>query len=1199
MKYQSVILVQIKQSTVLQTNRKSHANNRMATVAPATPPIEKPCRRRAALPKHATTTVDTDTKENDDALSTKAITHEHQAIRAKKEAVPNNATVSTNNRASVENDRSMANFVEDEPHQVHFANETEEDTTSAPSKETPIASVGDPSLPHILSIGPQGIAEIFELAKSVFTSARGTNVHSLGMSIKELANLYGVRTTEQIKAMQTAFGVKTRGATPPIDAYLQQKCQFKGFGMVKSALQKRLTTIQETQKLHSNTYGQRRLGLQTRWIEETLRKMSLATKACPSGTAVSSETQTNSSFGTGVCPCLNDMKFLRYMMYLMLLLQGHANEDVKRHIQQIPLSKILASVEKGDLSNATAEIQEAINLLSTLLQTKTQNQTRELQEALVQIHMKLRNGQPVPADISLQTILTLLDQDLRQIEDLQTSATQVAELSKRLEKITGELDDANAELAAKKDRIDELQKQLSASANAASAAKNSADTELAAKKETITTQASELAAKGAEIETLRRAKATLEQSLAEALRDEETVRATITDLQAEQTRLSGELTAAREQLAQKQGEIDRLNEQLRTANETIRTQTEQIAILTGEVETTRAALEQTQKSLEDCNATHVRDQQQHSAAIADLEQRRAAAEAARAQIQSQLDTATGQKGQLQTELDAANVRIAALGNDLTALQSSGTARDEEYRRTREGLEAEIARLTGETGTLRDQLATEQAGRVQNAVTIRGLESNLAQAQRNIQGLQTNLAGAQETIQQKDSEIETLIAAKAETEAQAAAAKADSEAAIQAATDAAATKEAENEQAKSDLLAQIQQLEGRAKRAEESLIAAAKESTDKAAETNRRLETLLSILALDPEMLTRARDYMSSGNESITGTLQKELCDFFRYFYDLTGIQMRRIHSLKFAPGNPDLDRAIKDDIFRIFPEIPATDSKELLRDISLIFQDIFTKGYMSGIPGEVRIPAKLSALALAIGNYPTQGGNPLAQGVSPLVIQSIIAGGGLLQTTGVQPIGDSTFKVRNENAPNEFTQSNTMNYTPLMILGIKFVQLVYEQLHEKYSDLASRCGLGDLSEARSQTDAALDAEAARLAAEEAARRKKAEEDAEAAVTKKIETTFETLCKKPDSQKTDTERAVCNYMLGKATYTDKLYDEHIKTYTDLVRKNPKNEYYKVYLQILKDEKISKKITKETKQSEIKQIITDTIKRFVNKGYISLE
>lgn len=1127
----------------------------METVAPP-PPIEKPCRRRAALPKKGKAAAATDGK----------------------------AAGTDGKAAAADTDIHPEEEINEEP------------------KETPIASVGDPSLPHILTIGPQGIAEIFELAKSVFDSARGTNLHALGMSMKELDYLYGVHTTEQIKAMQTAFGVKNRGDVPPIESYLEKKCQFKGFGVVKSALQKRLITIQESQKLNSSNYGQRRLGLQIKWIEETLRKMSLATKACPSLPLVSSEVQTNLSIGTGVCPCLNDMKFLRYMMYLMLLLQGHANEDVKRQIQQIPLSKILAAVEKGDLSNATAEIQEVIKLLTTLLQTDTTKQTRDLQEALVQIHMKLRKGQPVPEDISLQTILTLLDQDLRQIEDLQASATQVAELTKQLEKIAGDLDEANGELAAKKDRIDELQKQLAAvqgSADAASSAKNSADTELAEKKEIITTQASELAAKGTEIEELKRAKATLEQSLADALRDEETARATITALQEEQTRLSGEFTAAREQLTIKTNLIDQLREQLRSSTETIRTLTAQITQLTSDMSTTRAELERTQKSLEDCNATHVRDQQQHNAAIADLEQRRAAAEAARTQIQTQLETTTGQKSQLQTELDAANARIAALGNDLAALRTSGTAKDDEYRRTREGLEAQIARLTGETGTLRSQLATEQAGRAQNAATIRGLESNLAQLQRNIQGLQTNLAGAQETIRQKDSEIETLIAAKAETEAQAAAAKADSEAAIQAATDAAATKEAENEQAKSDLLAQITQLERRAKRAEESLIAAARESTDKAAETNERLETLLSILALDPQMLEQAKEYMNSGATDIKVSLEKELCDFFRYFYDLTGIQMRRIHSLKFAPGNPELDRAIKDDIFRIFPELPPTDSKELLREISLIFQDIFTKGHMSGIPGEVRIPGKFSALALAIGNYPNQGGNPLVQGVSPLIIQSIIAGGGLLQTAGVQPIGDSQFKVRNENAPNEFTQSNTMNYTPLMILGIKFVQLVYKQLHEKYSDLASRCGLGNLTEERSKTVAALDAdaeaeEAARLAAEEAAAaaaRRKAEEEAEEeaarrkaaqeAARRKAE---EVAAKPPMDAK---QAAIEAFKLAKQGYTKSTYLSEIKKYKYNVEnytklgypKKPYDFYYAYLMELIKDMILTKRITKGVWDSDL--------------------
>ena len=1181
----------------------------MATVAPAAVPVEeKPCRRRAVLGKaESKQPTDAAVDDENDRASITAVTRDFQQRRAEKEAIPNsltNITDDTNSRAEAANNRTNADFVPDEP---GAGEESADEYTAAepPLPEQHVASVGDPSLPHILSIGPKGTSELFELAKTVFDSKRGMNIHSLGMSGKELANLYGVRSTEQIKAMQTAFGVKTRGATPPIDIYLEKRCQFKGFGLVKAALQKRLATIQEAQKLNANTFGQRRLGLQVSWINETLRKMGLATKVCPSDTAVTTETQTNLSLGTGACPCLDDMKFLRYMIYLMLLLQGHANEDVKRQIQQIPLAKILASVEKGDMTDATADIREAIALLSTLVQAEKSNQTGDLHEALVQIHMKLRKGQEVPSDISLQTILTLLDQDLRQVEGLQQSVVQVADLTEQLEKSRKELDDANEELAAKKETISNLEAQIAELEGIIGTASTTADTnatELAAKKETITEQASE-------IESLKRAKATLEQSLTDALHDEELTQATIAELRADQTRLSSDLAAARSEVAAKQTELDEVNTRLAAANEQIRTQLEQIADLSSTVETTRVSLQQTEERLAKCNEDRAGEEAQHAAAIQALEQQRTAAEAARADIQSRLDTATGEKGQLETERTAANARIAALESQLAALQASGTAKDEEYNQAKTALEAAIEGLRGTAGNLRDQLATEQAGRAQNAVTIRGLHSTLEQAQRNIEGLRGNLSGAEDTIQQKDGEITALIAEKAETKGRTNKAAAEAATALQDAQDATRAAQADASREKTDLSTQIQRLEQRTLRAEQSLVNAQKKATTDAQLTNQRLEKLLTILALDPNMLEQAKKYMKSDNvkekEEIEGVLQKELCDFFRYFYDMTGIQMRKIHSLKFAPGNDELDHAIKADIFKIFPETPTTNPAELLREISLLFQELFTKGYMSGIPAEFTASGTFPATALAIGNYSA----PLAPGISSSVINSIISGGGLLQSTGIEPIGNSKFKVRNETFPNEFTGPNPKKYTPLMILGIKFVQLVYQTLDTKYNDLARRCGLGDLGEARRQTDATIQGDAARqkaeaaaaarrkaeeealatrLAAEEAARRK-AEADAAAAeedARRKAEAAR--LAASAKKQPMDAKQAAIEaFKLAKQGYTKSTYLSEIKKYKDSIErydklgipKKPYDFFYTYLMELIKDMILTKRLTKGIWDSDL--------------------
>ena len=1164
----------------------------MASTAPAANvPVapageEKPCRRRAVLAK--------DTSKKSAPAGAKKVA---AADGNDKASEASNNTNSTANRIEDANNHDESDLIPDESgagskKKKVIAREEDVDVPIEPLPDQHVASVGDPTLPHILSIGPKGTAEIFELAKSVFTSSRGINIHSLGMSSKELANLYGARSTDQIKALQMAFGVRTRGATAPIETYLEKRCQFKGFGIVKAALQKRLETIKEAQKLDANTFSQRRLARQVTWITETLRIMSLSTKACPTD-AIAGPTITATPT-TSVCPCLDDMKFLRYMIYLMLLLQGHANEAVKRQIQQIPLSKILASVEKGNMTDATVAIREAIQLLSALVQADTKGQTSDLHEALVQIHMKLRKGQPVPSDISLQTILTLLDQDLRELESLQQSVVQVADLTDRLAKAAADLDAANEELATKKSKIADLENDLTGLRERLGEASAQTDTTQAA----LAESKEDFGELESEIESLKRAKATLEQSLADALRDEAAAQSTIADLQADQTRLTSELTAAQTAVTAKQTDLDNVTAQLTDANEQIRTHLARIAELESTVATTRASLEQKEEQLAKCTADREAGEAQHRAAVDELERQRAAAEAARAEIQTRLDTATGEKGQLTSELQSANTRLAALQSELNAKIASGTAKDEEHTRAISTLQADIDRLRGETGTLRGELATEQAGRAQNAATIRGLQSNLGQAQEQIRGLRTSLEGAEATIQQKDASIAALTTAKAETDAavaETALALQAAQDATRAAQDATRAAQADASREKTALSTQIQQLTQRAERSEQSLATAQQKATTDAQRTNQRLEKLLGILALDPAMLEQAKEYMTSGNPEIEGALQKELCDFFRYFYDMTGIQIRRIHSLKFAPGNPGLDRAIKDDIFSLFPETPATDSAELLREISLLFQEIFTKGYISGIPAEFTAAGSFPALALAIGNYPAS----LAPGISAPVLQTIISGGGLLQSSGIEPIGNSKFKIRNETVPNEFTGANPKKYTPLMILGIKFVQLVYQTLDTKYNDLATRCGVGDLGEARRRTDTSIQgdaaaeeeaaqrkAEADRLAAEEAARRK-AEADrlaaeeaaAAAAVPKSV----------PRQYSNDELRARAAFTAAKkrGELDKSAILRHIENYIKLYNRPDSSEYQRYYLIALVQEALLTGTMTDSTWNKLKNEYTEII------------
>jgi hypothetical protein len=81
-----------------------------------------------------------------------------------------------------------------------------------------------------------------------------------------------------------------------------------------------------------------------------------------------------------------------------------------------------------------------------------------------------------------------------------------------------------------------------------------------------------------------------------------------------------------------------------------------------------------------------------------------------------------------------------------------------------------------------------------------------------------------------------------------------------------------------------------------------------------------------------------------------------------------------------------------------------------------------------------------------------AQYTTPEVLNEFISFG-FLGLYGIEPsAGEGVFTTRKQTSFSTFTTNNTMNYTPLFILGIKLIQLLAEVGRTKYTTLAERCG---------------------------------------------------------------------------------------------------------------------------------------------------
>lgn len=225
------------------------------------------------------------------------------------------------------------------------------------------------------------------------------------------------------------------------------------------------------------------------------------------------------------------------------------------------------------------------------------------------------------------------------------------------------------------------------------------------------------------------------------------------------------------------------------------------------------------------------------------------------------------------------------------------------------------------------------------------------------------------------------------------------------------------------------------------------------ETQQRLNTLLSIILVDPELQSAAKEYFVSGNEteltklsskqSSSGILSVELCDFYTYLYGIVSLQYKKLPS-KFG-----------DDIFSYFKNPPADDTeatKALLKEIALLFQAFFIMGETSTIPADLTLSVDVPILSTFLLGLQVQ---PLKDEVSRNAFAREVSGLGFLGQLALVP-KEGTQKVVltkiGTNFINEFVKENTKHVLPLAVLAVKLIQLLHKDLNEKYRDIRTKCG---------------------------------------------------------------------------------------------------------------------------------------------------
>ncbi len=859
----------------------------------------------------------------------------------------------------------------------------------------------DESLPTLLRIGNGGKSdETFVINDAIFVSKGKFNLVSSGGQ-KTLRELYGVFSQEQVIALQLAFGVKSILDTPPIVNDLkfmnEQTCSKDYVPTVLEILETRISTLKSVTSTASPTLKQ---GMQ-KVFEKVLKDLITdleeveAYPVCPEPIGTPSAAAPSS---TG-CPCLQDLDLLRDLIFLLVELMGIASPAVKEQLEAIRLNDIIDHLNE-DTTPATENLQQAIQMLSkleTLPEEPTDTQTTKV---LSEIYTALTK-EPAPEDVTLEVVLETIQSFVESCTSNITSAQEeIAKLKREMatESAAGSSPD-------QEERYKSLMEQ-----------KEAAEKKLQEQTETLSRQVADMNASSSllrgklqEVETNRNAKAveiaTLKSKLEEAGKEMETAK----------TKHTEETQTKDSEIQQLQTKIVALEEQIRKAESAAQAEVGESSTQTNEKPTGEFSVQTNEKVVGE-QPTQTNEKPTSEFSVQTNEK-----------IVGQQPTQTNVTGTalnaLQTQLNALRQEKETLQSELSVLKSSNANRNQSFKEL-------TAQYTSQIESLKEQLAKLEE------------QKDTAIAERN-------------------AEIQTLKAEKANRNAK----LAESEKTIANRNAKLANSQTKYESLQASTAEKIRELESAVQTANETL-------KTKEEVTQSRLTTLLSVLLLDDKLKAAAKEYFETENKSTLNALaaamessnkntkntkrvmestKQELCDFYRYFYDVVNIQYRQIKSM--LSTYPNFQKDILNIFYKFDVKFSTENADIILKELSLLFQELFsnlekvqpsTKGFT--VAGDYPNVQKML-------QYSIEAGKPLTA-VDTKGIRNILAtlsSFQFLQNMYVIPNPDGSFDFKYGDFQNEFAYYNQNHITPVSILAIKLIQLLHDVLLTKTADLASKC----------------------------------------------------------------------------------------------------------------------------------------------------
>ena len=888
-------------------------------------------------------------------------------------------------------------------------------------------------------------------------NANQFNQFQIGNRLIELQRMYNVIGKENIIAMQRVFGVRSLHEDPPIVKTIVDGCVPVDFKLVQKALQYRIGTLKTHIGLKAQDLSSKSDERRLKWIEDILEKTKGITKSCTGPTKeIQTEVQTETPPPQSAeCACLSDMNLLRDLVYIMSLLQSVTSPEVKKQLEKITLKRLLASARNSTAAPPKTILQDIIEFLEKnvdLLDAENEKnsniENQQLLRAIYNTIMVIQDKEQVEEDINVtpEMILSALRDIRERMSELQAGLDKSVDDYKGLEML---LNKYAADLGGAQREIQDTRAALDASNEQVNEFRNIIQ-EYMLEVDRLN-------------EFIQRLRGQIEQQtidyrggLDELMRFNEQQRARMDEYYQRiidaKNRIIAQLTEENEdlrlQLTQLTTRIERLQEILHVRDDEIERLS---ASVEGEKRTTaaaRAEVEDFQRRLHESEeekeglrgrlaAADVARQAAETARNTTARERNAAISARNAATEG-LATAEAEKAALEKELEELRGRLQTLQGDVGTRQVRITA-----------LEAQIADLNIQLQALRTE-QQEQRHKCEEDIASKNREiAELTESK------EAEIAKLREELAAKDKQLTDKNTQLAEKNAQIAADEAEKTSLREAIAGAESTGE---EAAK-----QVADLTGENGRLKTELTRLGKQLEDKIAELaaltakhddfKRRLENLLNLLLIDPRLRETAQRFMDGEGDAESPPPElkapsAEMCTFFQYLTTVVNLQMRKLASSALSPE-------IKRDILTMYAEPVAVDKDVLLKELTDFFQKVFAHiSQARSIQAEgFALEGDFPRIADAFGKpvrADLRSGSPKSQ-----IFLNDLGSFGFLSKVIVGPTGISNMrlkKVQGVGIPTGFVGDTTAGETPLVVMGIKYIQLLAEVLNTKYSEIARQCG---------------------------------------------------------------------------------------------------------------------------------------------------